>query len=312
MDISVIVPVYNEEPNIIPLVNELTDVLNTTSKTFEMIFVDDGSTDNTLSELKKIQKDPNELKIIELTRNFGQTPSIMAGFHTAKGNIVITMDGDLQNDPHDIPKLLEKIEEGNDMVCGWRKKRKDNFLIRTLPSKIANRLINALLKTPLHDYGCTLKAYKLEILKDLKLYGEMHRFIPAIASWNGAKIAELEVNHRARRFGKTKYGLNRIIRVLLDLLLLTFLSEYSTKPIRFFGGLSILSAIAGSMSFILLVYMKLALNIDMTGNPFLIMCALFFLVSVQFLSMGFLGEINIRTYYESQDKKTYFIRKNTG
>jgi glycosyltransferase involved in cell wall biosynthesis len=309
MDISVIVPVFNEEKNISPLVNELTDSLSRTEKTYELIFVNDGSTDKTLSELERTKASRPDLKIIDLNKNFGQTAAIMAGFDNAKGEIVVTIDGDLQNDPGDIPMLLEKLGSGFDLVCGWRRKRKDHVLSRIVPSKMANWLIAKALKLPLHDFGCTLKAYKKSVVKNMRLYGEMHRFIPAIAGWEGATITEVPVNHRPRKHGKTKYGLNRTIRVFLDLLLMSFLSEYSTKPIRFFGGLGVMTGLLGFFSFLLVVYMKIFNNMNMTGNPLLILCVLFLLVSTQLFSLGFIGELNIRTYYESQDKKTYHIRK---
>jgi glycosyltransferase involved in cell wall biosynthesis len=309
MDISVIVPVFNEEKNISPLVNELTDSLSRTEKTYELIFVNDGSTDKTLSELERTKASRPDLKIIDLNKNFGQTAAIMAGFDNAKGEIVVTIDGDLQNDPGDIPMLLEKLGSGFDLVSGWRRKRKDHVLSRIVPSKMANWLIAKALKLPLHDFGCTLKAYKKSVVKNMRLYGEMHRFIPAIAGWEGATITEVPVNHRPRKHGKTKYGLNRTIRVFLDLLLMSFLSEYSTKPIRFFGGLGVMTGLLGFFSFLLVVYMKIFNNMNMTGNPLLILCVLFLLVSTQLFSLGFIGELNIRTYYESQDKKTYHIRK---
>ncbi|MFC1570895.1 glycosyltransferase family 2 protein [Candidatus Omnitrophota bacterium] len=309
MDLSVIIPVHNEEKNIAPLHAELKEVLGGLSKSYEVIFVDDGSTDGTLSELKKIKQGDENLKIINLNKNFGQTPAIMAGFDNASGEVIITMDGDLQNDPADIPKLLSKLDSGFDLVSGWRKKRKDSFFLRVLPSRLANGLISAALKVHLHDYGCTMKAYKRNVITGMKLYGEMHRFIPAIADWKGAKIAEMEVNHRPRRWGKTKYGINRTIKVFLDLLLIVFLSEYSTKPIRFFGGLGLTSGGLGMISLLAVLYMKLFGGTDMTGNPLLILSVLFFLVSIQLISMGFLGEINIRTYYESQDKKTYHVKE---
>jgi len=309
MDISIVIPVYNEEANISPLSAEIKDVMTRYGRTYELIFINDGSTDNTFEELKKAKSSHPNVKIIDLNRNFGQTPAIMAGFHYAKGNIIVTMDGDLQNDPHDIPKMVEKIESGFDLVSGWRRKRKDAVLTRVIPSKLANGIISGTLKVPLHDYGCTLKAYKHNIVKDMPLYGEMHRFIPAIASWKGAKMAEIEVNHRPRKHGKTKYGLNRTLKVLMDLLLLAFLSEYSTKPIRFFGALGFLSGLLGVISVIGLLYMKIFEHMNMVRNPLLILSALFFIVSVQFISMGFLGEINIRTYYESQNKKTYHIHE---
>ena len=307
MDLSVIIPVYNEEKNISLLYNEIKDALTPLEKSYEILFVNDGSTDNSLSELRKLSSTDTNLKTINLRKNFGQTPAIMAGFDNAQGNIIVTMDGDLQNDPNDIPELLKKLDEGFDLICGWRKKRKDNFLLRTLPSKIANFLISKVLKTNIHDYGCTLKVYKKDILTDMRLYGEMHRFIPAIANWRGAKIAEVETHHRPRKYGKTKYGLNRTIKVVLDLLLMAFLSEYSTKPLRFFGGIGLMSSGMGFLCLFCVVFMKIVSNVDMTGNPLLILSVLFFLVCIQLISLGFLGEINIRTYYESQDKKTYHI-----
>ena len=309
MDMSIVIPVYNEAPNISPLCAEIRTALETTGKEYEVIFVNDGSTDTTLSELKAAKKVDSRIKIIDLNRNFGQTPAIMAGFDLSKGNIVVTMDGDLQNDPADIPQLAETLGDRYDLVSGWRKSRKDNFLLRVLPSKIANWIISSVLKVRLHDYGCTLKAYKRTVIKNMRLYGEMHRFIPAIASWNGAKITELEVNHRPRKAGKTKYGINRTIKIMLDLPLIVFLSEYRTKPIRFFGGIGLISGLLGIFTFFVIVFMKVVNHRDMTGNPLLVLCVLFVLVSVQLISMGFLGEINIRTYYESQDKKTYHLNE---
>lgn len=309
MQTSVVIPVFNEEKNVRPMCSELKEVMDRTGRSYEIIVINDGSTDNTLAELKKLKSSVPTLKIVDLNRNFGQTAAIMAGFNTAQGEIIITMDGDMQNDPHDIPALLSKLEEGNDLVSGWRRDRKDPFLTRILPSKTANWLISKLLKTSLHDYGCTLKAYRREVVKDLKLYGEMHRFIPAIASWKGARITELEVNHRPRTLGKTKYGLNRTVNVLLDLMLVSFLSEYSTKPIRFFGGLGLLSAAFGFVSMFAVILMKVFTQHNMVRNPLLIMSVLFFMVSIQMLSLGFLSEINIRTYYESQNKNIYHIRE---
>ena len=309
MDMSIVIPVYNEAPNISPLCAEIRTALETTGKEYEVIFVNDGSTDTTLSELKAAKKVDSRIKIIDLNRNFGQTPAIMAGFDLSKGDIVVTMDGDLQNDPADIPQLAETLGDRYDLVSGWRKSRKDNFLLRVLPSKIANWIISSVLKVRLHDYGCTLKAYKRTVIKNMRLYGEMHRFIPAIASWNGAKITELEVNHRPRKAGKTKYGINRTIKIMLDLPLIVFLSEYRTKPIRFFGGIGLISGLLGIFTFFVVVFMKVVNHRDMTGNPLLVLCVLFVLVSVQLISMGFLGEINIRTYYESQDKKTYHLNE---
>jgi glycosyltransferase involved in cell wall biosynthesis len=309
MDISVIIPVYNEEKNISPLHSEIKEVMTSLGNTYEIIFINDGSHDHTLDELKRVKKDNAEVIIIDFTRNFGQTPAIMAGFEHASGDIIITMDGDLQNDPHDIPALIKRLESGYDLVSGWRKNRKDDLFLRVIPSRVANKLISKWLGVPLHDYGCTLKAYKRNVIKDIRLYGEMHRFIPAIASWKGAKITELEVNHRPRKHGKTKYGLDRTVKVLLDLLLIAFLSEYSTNPVRFFGGMGLISSGLGLLTLLGVICMKVAGHVDMTGNPLLIMSMLFLLVGVQLISMGFLGEINIRTYYESQNKKTYYIKE---
>jgi len=309
MDISIVIPVFNEEENISLLHTEIRETLGNTGKTYEIIFVNDGSTDATAAEILKARgTDPN-VKMIDLNRNFGQTPSVMAGVDLAAGEVIVTMDGDLQNDPRDIAALIARLDEGYDIVSGWRKNRKDAFLLRVIPSKLANRLISSVLKVPLHDYGCTLKAYRRNTIKGLNLYGEMHRFIPAIAGWQGARITEMEVNHRARKHGKSKYGISRTIRVLLDLLLVAFLSEYSTKPIRFFGGIGIMSNMLALATLLMVIYMKIARGTDMTGNPLLILCVLFFLVGIQFISMGFLGEINIRTYYESQGKKTYHIKE---
>lgn len=308
MDITIVVPIYNEEANIALLVTEISSVMNKMEESYELLLINDGSTDNSFTEMKKAKVAIPQIKIIDFKRNFGQTPAIMAGFNNALGNIIITIDGDLQNDPRDIPMLVEKINSGSDLVCGWRKNRKDVFLFRKVPSKIANCILAKVLKTHIHDYGCTLKAYRRDILENLKLYGDMHRFIPAIASWQGANIAEIEVNHKARLYGKTKYGINRTIKVILDIFLLIFMAEFGTKPIRFFGGIGLISAGLGIISTITLIYMKVMKGIDITGDPLLILSVLFFLVSVQLISIGFLGEINMRTYYESSGKKTYVIR----
>ncbi len=308
MDTSIVIPIYNEGQNIPSLCSELNKVLDSLNKTYEVIFINDGSSDNTLDELKKIHSQNPKVKIIDLSKNFGQTAAMLAGFHHAEGEIIITMDADLQNDPHDIPLLLKEMDKGFDIVSGWRKKRRDPVL-RVLLSGFANRLISILLGLKLHDYGCTLKAFRKRIVKNLNLYGEMHRFIPAVASWTGAKIKEIEVSHRRRKGGRSKYGLNRIIRVFLDLLVMVFFAEYRTKPIRFFGGLAVISFLLGIFSFMALVYMKVSKGIDMTGNPFIILTTLFLLVSIQLISIGLISEINIRTYYESQNKKIYRIKE---
>lgn len=308
MDISIVIPIFNESENISLLYSELNNVMNSLNKKYEVIFVNDGSTDDSLNKLKKIHSENASTKIINLNKNFGQTAAIVAGFDLAEGQIIITMDGDLQSDPHDIPKLLEEIDKSYDIVSGWRKRRKDPIL-RVIPSRFANWLISILLGLKLNDYGCTLKAYRRDIVKNMNLYGEMHRFIPAVASWNGAKIKEIEVNHRPRKYGKSKYGFNRVIRVLLDLIVMAFLSEYQTKPIRFFGGLAIINFLLAILSFIGLIGMKIFRGADMTGNPLIILVVLFLLVGVQLISIGLISEINIRTYFESQNKKIYHIKE---
>ena len=308
MDISVIVPVFNEEANIEPLHAELNDVLRGLGKSYEVLFVDDGSTDKTPEKLRQLRAMHPHIKAIVFSKNFGQTAALAAGFKIAQGEVIITMDGDRQNDPHDIPALIETMNEGYDVVSGWRRKRKDPFL-RVIASRLANWLISKFLALRLHDYGCTLKAFRKGAVHDINLYGEMHRFIPAVASWGGARVGERSVHHRCRAAGKSNYGYKRIIRVFLDLLTMIFLSEYRTKPIRFFGGLSIISFLFGIASFFILCYMKIVLGTDMTGNPFIILTTLFLLVSVQLLSIGFVAEINIRTYYESQRKSIYNIKE---
>jgi glycosyltransferase involved in cell wall biosynthesis len=308
MDLSVVIPVCNEERNVQSLYVELKGALRSFGKRYEILFINDGSKDQTLERLKGIRAENPDVKIIDFAKNFGQTAAMAAGFAIAEGEIIITMDGDLQNDPHDIARLISEIEKGYDVISGWRKRRKDS-LLRRMVSRLANRLISKLLGLRLHDYGCTLKAFKKEAVQQLNLYGEMHRFIPAVASWGGARVGELEVNHRRRASGKSKYGYKRIVRVFLDLLTMIFLSEYRTKPIRFFGGLGIASFLLGVASFAILCYMKIAQGIDMTGNPFIILTTLFLLVSVQLISIGFIAEINIRTYYEAQKKTTYNIRE---
>ena len=309
VDLSIVVPVYNEEGNVEPLISELTSVLEAMGRSYEIIVVNDGSTDGTLAELKIAREAQSRLRVVDLTRNFGQTPAIMAGFDLARGSFIVTMDGDLQNDPHDIPLLIERLNDGFDLVSGWRRNRQDGMLRRVIPSMIANWIISRTLALPLHDYGCTLKVYRRELVEGLHLYGEMHRFIPAIAGASSDRITELEVNHRARVRGLSKYGLNRTVKVLLDLVFMAFLSRYRTNPIRFFGILGLISAGLGMLAFFQLSYMKIANEVDMTGNPLLIVTVLFILVAVQLISLGILGEINVRTYYESQRKKTYGIRE---
>jgi len=306
--ITVVVPLLDEQDNIAPLYEQITRTL-AGRHSYEIIFVDDGSTDESFAELAKLHKADPKVRVIRFRRNFGQTAALAAGFEHALGRIIIAMDADRQNDPADIPKMVEKLDEGFDVVSGWRKKRHDHALTRLLPSKIANRLISWITGVKLHDYGCTLKAYRREVLAETRLYGEMHRFIPALASWSGARIAEMVVNHRPRTAGKAKYGLARTWKVLLDLITVKFLGSFSTKPIYIFGSLGLLSA-AGSVLFgLIVIYEKLAHGNDMSGNPLLILTAVFIIATIQFILMGLLAELLVRTYHESQNRPTYVIKE---
>ena len=307
--ISVVIPVFNEEKNIKLLYSKLKQILDSFGKDYEIIFIDDGSTDKTLTLLHQICQEDGKVKAVIFRRNFGQTAAISAGFDYAKGGIIVTLDADLQNDPKDIPQLISKIEEGYDVVSGWRAERKDPFLSRRLPSYISNWLISLFTGVKLHDYGCTLKAYRKEITKNIKLYGEMHRFIPALASWIGASICEVKVRHHPRKYGKSRYNFSRINRGFLDLLTVKFLLSFATRPIQIFGKLGLISIFSGFICGIILVAMKVVSRVDMTGNPFLYLSILFLLVGGQFISMGLLGEIISRTYHESQNKSIYFVRE---
>ena len=308
MKVSVVVPLYNEAENVEQLYRELLHVAEHEPRIAEMIFVDDGSGDTTFDRLKAFcERDPR-VTLIRLRRNFGQTAAMSAGFDAAGGDTIVCMDGDLQNDPADIPKLLDALDEGHDVVSGWRKHRKDSWLTRRVPSWFANKLIGKITGVRLHDYGCSLKAYRREVLDGIQLYGEMHRFIPSLASWMGVNVSELVVNHRPRVAGKSKYGLSRILRVILDLINVKFLVSYSTRPIQVFGKIGILAFLLGVLFGAVTIPMKYYMNYDITGNPFFMLGVLFVLVSVQFVCIGLLGEINIRTYYELQQKPTYVVR----
>ena len=311
--ISIVVPLYNEEDNISDLFSDIIGVTDRHNLNFELILVDDGSTDGTLSKLLAEQKeyDPEGkfIKIIQFRRNYGQTAALTAGFKHSLGQVVVPMDGDLQNDPADIPMLLEKMDEGYDVVSGWRKRRKDKAITRKLPSKIANWIIGKITGVYLHDYGCTLKAYHSDVIRHLNLYGEMHRFIPAIAQWSGARVTELPVNHRPRRFGKAKYGLGRTWKVLLDLITIKFLGTFSNRPIHIFGGLGLLSMVFSFITAMYMIYLKINNHIDMDRSPLPVLAAMLMMMAVQFLLMGLLAEMQCRIYHESQNKPTYVVRK---
>ncbi len=302
------VPLLNEQDNIGPLYEQITQTL-TDVYDYEIIFVDDGSSDNSFDILTKLQKPDARIRVICFRKNFGQTAALSAGFAHARGKVIVAIDADLQNDPADIPEMIAKLDEEFDVVSGWRKKRHDNAITRLLPSKIANWLISRITGVKLHDYGCTLKVYRREVLEEIKLYGEMHRFIPALASWSGARIAEMPVNHRPRTTGKTKYGLGRTLKVVLDLITVKFLGSFSTKPIYIFGGLGLASGIGAIASGWIVVYQKIAHNFAMNRNPLLVLTALLITATIQFILMGLLAELLVRTYHESQNRPTYVIKK---
>lgn len=310
MKISIITPIYNEEESIPLLFDELQKVMDSLGYEYEIIAVDDGSKDGSLDALRAAAgKDPRH-KIISFMANRGQTAAISAGIEHATGNLVMTIDSDLENDPRDIPRLIEKHREGYDVVSGWRKNRwQGKFLQRKLPSVVANWLISKITKVPLHDYGCILKIYKRDVISGTRLYGEMHRFIPAYAAWQGARVAEIEVNHRPRRFGKSNYGLSRTFRVLLDLILIKFLHRYMNRPIHFFGGIGAISFVIGCLTGIAAAILKIIDVRDFVETPLPIFSALLIIVGVQLIVMGVIAEILMRTYYESQGKKPYVLRE---
>lgn len=308
-ELSLIIPIFDEERNVEPLYLQLKSTLDSLGRTYEIIFVDDGSRDGSFGVLKAVSQQDKAVRIIRFGRNYGQTAALAAGFKYARGDILVTMDGDLQNDPRDIPHLLNKMREGYDIVSGWRKKRKDPLFTKKIPSWVANRLISLITGVHLRDYGCALKAYKKEVLKNINLYGEMHRFLPALAGWNGILIGELAVNHHPRRYGKTKYGLSRIPKVILDLITVKFLLNFSTKPIQLFGIWGLLSLFFGGVSGFAVVLMKILQNKDMTGNPLLYLTILLVVLGIQFIMMGLLGEIMARIYHESRNCPTFIIKE---
>ena len=306
---SVVIPVYNEEENVPRLAQALREALGELGQPWEAVLVNDGSSDDTAARLDAEAERDERFVVVHLRRNFGQTPAMAAGFDHARGDVIVAMDADLQNDPADIPKLLARLDEGYDVVSGWRRHRKDRWLTRVLPSRIANWLISRITGVYLHDYGCSLKAYRREIVRDVRLYGDMHRFLPALCRWAGASIAEVEVSHHPRRFGRSKYGLSRTLRVVLDLTTVKFLLSYSTMPIRVFGPPGVLSFLVGFIVAAYLSWQKLVLRAAIANRPALMLAVLLMILGVQLVSMGLLGELVARTYYESQGKKVYAVRR---
>lgn len=310
---SIVIPVYNESENLRKLYSGLCNSMDALNEEYEIIFVDDGSTDSSLEIMNSIVQNDSRVKILQLARNFGQTAALSAGIKFASGEIVILMDADLQNDPRDIPLLISKLKEGYDLVSGWRKKRSDPFFTRTLPSMVANFLIAFITRINLHDFGCTLKAYRRGLLGDINLYGEMHRLIPVYAAWRGAKITEIVVRHHPRTSGSSKYGLGRIFKVILDLITAYFFSSFSTKPIHFFGGLGLFLTLGGVLSGIVVLIEKYYLpDAPAHRNPLLLLAVFLFLVGFQMVMLGLLAEILIRTYFEGQDKPTYIIKSKVN
>jgi glycosyltransferase involved in cell wall biosynthesis len=311
-EVSVFLPVYNEEPNLMPLHARLDEALKTLDRSAEIVYVDDGSTDGSLKILREIAAVDPRVRVVALRRNYGQTAAMAAGIDAANGKVLIPMDADLQNDPVDIQHLLQKLDEGYDVVSGWRKNRQDKMVTRKIPSMIANRLISWIGGVPLHDYGCSLKAYRRESLQDVRLYGEMHRFIPIYASWAGARVTEIPVQHHARTMGKSKYGLSRTLKVVFDLMTIKFMASYQTKPIYVFGMFGMLAFAISLLAGLYAVFLKIIHKADFVQTPLPILAIVMFAVGVQFLLMGLLAEMLVRTYHESQAKAIYAVRERLG
>jgi glycosyltransferase involved in cell wall biosynthesis len=308
-DVSVVIPVFNEAENLEELHRELAAALEKTGRPFEVILIDDGSTDSSWAVLRSLQHKDGRVKLIRLRRNFGQTAALAAGFDHARGEIIVSLDADLQNDPNDIPSLIQKIDQGYDIVSGWRRNRKDKFFSRRVPSVIANTLISRLTRVRLHDYGCTLKAFRSEVIKNVKLYGELHRFIPAIASQLGVRISEVEVNHRPRKHGKSKYSIFRFTKVILDMMTVKFLLSYSTRPLQIFGLLGLGSGLLGFLISLWLSYQRLVLKVSVANRPLLLLGVLLIVIGIQFITLGLMAEIMVRTYHESSGKTIYVVRE---
>lgn len=311
-EISVFLPVYNEEPNLRPLHAKLDAALKTLGRSAEIVYVDDGSNDGSLAILRELAEVDSRVRVIALRRNYGQTAAMAAGIDAARGKVLIPMDADLQNDPADIERLLNKLDEGYDVVSGWRKNRKDKMVTRKIPSMLANRLISWIGGVPLHDYGCSLKAYRRESLQDVRLYGEMHRFIPIYASWAGARVTEIPVEHHARTMGKSKYGLSRTLKVVFDLMTIKFMASYQTKPIYVFGSFGMLAFGISLLSGLYALFLKVIHKADLVQTPLPVLSIVLFAVGVQFLLMGLLAEMLVRTYHESQAKSIYAVRERLG
>lgn len=312
MELSIVIPVYNEEENVEPLVQEIKSALEQLGKGYEIVIVDDGSTDGTFEVLARLHEREAHLRVVRLKRNFGQTAALAAGLAHCEGKIIVTMDGDGQNDPADIPALLAELDKGNDLVTGWRFSRQDSFISRRLPSRIANRLISWTTQVKVHDYGCTLKAMHSDVAKNLKLYGEMHRFIPAIAHERGARIAELKVHHRPRLRGTSKYAVTRTLRVVLDLLTVKFLISYSTRPSHIFGPIGVISGGVGFLIGIYLSFEKFFRGVTIGNRPLLLLAVLLIFIGFQFITMGLLGEMLARTYHESQGRPVFVVGEFLG
>lgn len=311
VDISIVVPVYNEKESIEELYSRLSEVCQTLKESYEIIFVDDGSNDGSYEILKKIRIKDKKVKIIRFQKNFGKTSALSAGFKFSKGKIIVTMDADLQNDPQDIPKLLEVLKSGYDFVNGWRFERNDPFL-KKITSKLFNLLVSTITGVKLHDHNCGLKAFKREIVENLSLYGDLHRYLPALANWYGAKITETKVKHKPRRYGKSKFGFKRLVKGMVDLIVVKFLMDYSTRPMHFFGTTGIISFLLGFLVGLYLVIEKIVYGTNIGDRPLLILSILLILVGVQLLMIGLLGEILIRIYYQTTDKQTYVIEEIIG
>lgn len=317
MDVSIVIPFLNEAPNLKPLCEELKGALDSMtldgqSRSYEVLFIDDGSTDEGIQVLEDFRSEMPQIKVVSFRRNFGQTAAMVAGLDYAQGDIVVTLDADRQNDPADIPALVAKIDEGFDMVCGWRHDRQDTYLSRKLPSILANRLISKITDVSLHDYGCTLKAMRKDLAKRVTLYGEMHRFIPAVASGVGASMAEVKVNHRARTAGESKYGISRTFRVILDLITVKFLLRFHARPLHFFGMPGLFLGGVGGAVLAYLTIERMFFGVSLSDRPLLIFAFMSVIIGLQFILFGLIGEMQTRTYYESQDKPIYHVRKTIG